>query len=138
MMVPAAPTRADDYSRTRERRVDFSRRRRRGCGRGLLGRPRRRLRRRTHRQATRRPVDYTAELTSLLLGLFGDEDKNPTPAQVDTLEASLKDHRKNYEFHRYPDAGHGFFYHDRPAAYRAEAAVDGWAKVWDFLGRHFG
>lgn len=82
------------------------------------------------------PVDYTAELSCPVLGLFGDEDKNPTPAQVDTLEAALEQHGKDYEFHRYPEAGHGFFYHDRSSAYRAEAAVDGWAKVWDFLGRH--
>lgn len=84
------------------------------------------------------PIDYTAELACPVLGLFGDEDRNPTPADVDTLEAALAQHGKTYEFHRYPDAGHGFFYHDRSAAYRAEAAVDGWAKVWDFLGRHLG
>jgi carboxymethylenebutenolidase len=81
------------------------------------------------------PVDYTADLPCPVLGLFGSEDQNPTPTQVDTLEAALREHGKDYEFHRYDGAGHGFMYHNRPAAYHAEAAVDGWAKVWDFLAR---
>ena len=82
------------------------------------------------------PVDHTPGLSGPVLGLFGDQDRDPSPDQVDALEAALQEHGKTYEFHRYPDAGHGFFYHDRPSAYRAEAAVDGWRKVWDFLGRH--
>ena len=34
-----------------------------------------------------------------------------------------------------PGAGHGFFYYDRPA-YRPEQAVDGWQKVFAFLGKY--
>lgn len=79
------------------------------------------------------PHTYTAQLDCPLLGLFGLEDKAPTPDQVDIHEAELQRLGKGYEFHRYPDAGHGFFYHDRPALYRADAASDGWAKVWAFL-----
>lgn len=82
------------------------------------------------------PIDLTPELDAPVLGLFGDQDQNPSPAQVDALEAALTEHGKEHEFHRYPEAGHGFFYHDRPQAYHAASAVDGWAKVWDFLGRH--
>ena len=81
------------------------------------------------------PIDYTADLSSPLLGLFGADDMSPTPAQVDQHEQALKDHGKDYEFHMYEGAGHGFFYHDR-GAYRQEQAVDGWNKIWDFLGRH--
>jgi carboxymethylenebutenolidase len=47
----------------------------------------------------------------------------------------LKKHGKNYEFHRYDGAGHGFFYYDRPA-YRTEQAIDAWQKVWAFLHKH--
>jgi carboxymethylenebutenolidase len=81
------------------------------------------------------PHTYTAQLDCPLLGLFGLEDRAPTPEQVDIHEEALRQAGKTYEFHRYEGAGHGFFYHDRPAAYRAEAAVDGWAKVFDFFGR---
>ena len=82
------------------------------------------------------PIDYTAGLQCPLLGLFGEDDTSPSPDQVAVHEAALKQHNKTYEFHTYPGAGHGFFYYDRPAAYRAEAAVDAWAKIWDFFGTH--
>ena len=82
------------------------------------------------------PIDYTASLSCPLLGLFGEDDRAPTPEQVAQHEAELKRLGKEFEFHMYPGAGHGFFYHDRPAAYRAEQAVDGWKKVFDFFGRH--
>ncbi len=81
------------------------------------------------------PIDYTADLACPLLGLFGEEDKFPSPEQVAIHEAQLKKHGKNYEFHMYPNAGHGFFYYDR-AAYRQEQAVDGWKKVFAFLEKY--
>jgi carboxymethylenebutenolidase len=81
-------------------------------------------------------IDYTADLSCPLLGLFGDEDQNPTPEQVEIHEAELKRLGKDYEFHMYENAGHGFFYHGSPTAYRPEQAIDGWRKVFDFFGRH--
>jgi carboxymethylenebutenolidase len=81
------------------------------------------------------PIDYTKDLSCPLLGIFGDQDRSPTPEQVDIQEAELKKHGKDYEFHMYPDAGHGFFYHDRPA-YRQAQAVDGWQKIFAFLEKH--
>ena len=82
------------------------------------------------------PVDYTADLACPLLGLFGENDQSPPVEQVAIHEAELRRLGKNYEFHIYPDAGHGFFYYQRPAMYRAEQAVDGWAKVWAFFAQH--
>lgn len=81
------------------------------------------------------PIEYVADLPCPLLGIYGNDDGRPNRDAVDTLEAALRDHGKTYEMHRYDDAGHGFFYYDRPAAYRAEQAVDGWSKIWDFLTR---
>lgn len=81
------------------------------------------------------PIDYTPDLSAPLLGIFGNEDQNPTPAQVDQHEAALRQHGKTYEFHRYDGAGHGFFYYDRPA-YRPQQAMDGWSKVFAFLERY--
>ena len=80
------------------------------------------------------PSDYTADLSAPLLGIFGNDDQSPTPDKVNIHEDQLKAAGKEYEFHRYDVAGHGFFYHDRPM-YRQEQAVDGWNKIWDFLGR---
>lgn len=81
------------------------------------------------------PIDYTKDLSCPLLGIFGEEDHSPTPAQVAQHEAALKEHGKHYEFHMYPDAGHGFFYYNRPA-YRQAQAVDGWEKIFAFLAKH--
>ena len=80
------------------------------------------------------PIDYTARLNVPLLGIFGNDDVSPSPEQVNTHEAALKAASKQYEFHRYDGAGHGFFYYDRPN-YRQEQAVDAWGKVWAFFGR---
>ena len=79
--------------------------------------------------------DRTAELRAPLLGLFGNEDAHPAPDQVDELEKLLQTHGKDYEFHRYDDAGHAFFSVDRPA-YRVAAAVDGWQRVRAFFAKH--
>jgi carboxymethylenebutenolidase len=81
------------------------------------------------------PIELTKSLSCPLLGIFGNEDRSPTPEQVDQHEAELKKYGKNYEFHRYDGAGHGFFYYDRPA-YRIEQALDGWKKVFGFLQKH--
>jgi len=81
------------------------------------------------------PLEYTKDLSCPILGIFGNEDRNPTPEQVDQHEAELKKHGKNYEFHRYEGAGHGFFYYHAPA-YRQAQAVDGWQKVFAFLEKH--
>ncbi|HEY2991121.1 MAG TPA: dienelactone hydrolase family protein [Candidatus Binatia bacterium] len=83
------------------------------------------------------PIDYTKDLSAPLLGLFGNDDKAPSPEQVNKHEEELKKHGKSYEFHRYDGAGHGFFYYDRPA-YRQEQAMDGWKKIWPFLARYLG
>ncbi|MGE0877924.1 MAG: dienelactone hydrolase family protein [Acidimicrobiia bacterium] len=84
------------------------------------------------------PIDYTESLNVPLLGLFGDLDRAPTVEQVAQHEEALKKHGKDYEFHMYEGANHGFFYYDRPPVYNAQAAVDGWVKVFDFLDRKIG
>jgi carboxymethylenebutenolidase len=81
------------------------------------------------------PIDYTAQLSCPILGLFGEEDSSPTPEQVALHEQELKKHGKDVEFHMYPDAGHGFFYYHRPN-YRQAQAVDGWQKIFAFLDKH--
>jgi carboxymethylenebutenolidase len=81
------------------------------------------------------PVDYTKDLQAPLLGLFGNDDQRPSPADVNKHEEELKKQGKKYEFHRYDGAGHGFFYYDR-GAYRQEQAMDGWSKVFAFFDAH--
>jgi carboxymethylenebutenolidase len=78
------------------------------------------------------PLDYTKDLQIPLLGLFGNDDQRPSPADVDKHEAELKRLGKKYEFHRYDGAGHGFFYYQAPL-YRQQQAMDGWSKVFAFF-----
>jgi carboxymethylenebutenolidase len=80
-------------------------------------------------------VDKTPDLSCPLLGLFGADDKYPSPSEVAELEAALKAAGKTYEFHTYEGAGHAFFSVNRPA-YRPEAAVDGWQKIFTFFGKY--
>jgi carboxymethylenebutenolidase len=82
-------------------------------------------------------VDQLPKLRCPLLGLFGNEDKTPSPEHVDELERLLREHGKTFQFHRYNDAGHGFFAVDRPS-YRVAAANDGWLQIETFYGRYLG
>ena len=54
---------------------------------------------------------------------------------MDQTEAELKRLNKVYEFHRYDNAGHGFFAVDRPS-YRQEAATAGWQEVFKWYGKY--
>ncbi|MBO0894414.1 MAG: dienelactone hydrolase family protein, partial [Acidimicrobiales bacterium] len=81
------------------------------------------------------PIDLTKDLNAPLLGLFGNDDQAPTPEQVDQHEAELKKLGKDYEFHRYDGAGHGFFYYQAPM-YRQQQAMDGWNKIFPFFEKH--
>jgi carboxymethylenebutenolidase len=75
------------------------------------------------------------QLSAPLLGLFGADDKFPSPEETAQLSAELERLGKPHEFHTYDGAGHAFFAVDRPS-YRPEAAVDGWRRVFEFFGKN--
>lgn len=82
------------------------------------------------------PIGHlTPGLRAPLLGLFGGTDQYPSPAAVAELEQLLLENGKEHELRTHPEAGHGFFAVDRPSYHQA-AAVEGWAHVLDFYGRH--
>ncbi|MCW2526087.1 MAG: carboxymethylenebutenolidase [Pseudonocardiales bacterium] len=82
-------------------------------------------------------ADQLPNLRAPLLGLFGNLDQGPSPAQVDELESILTALGKTFEFHRYDNAGHGFFATDREM-YRVAAAVDGWERIEAFFKTYLG
>ena len=79
------------------------------------------------------PLSLTANLDCALAGFFGDLDANPTPADVDKLEAALREHGKPFAFHRYPNAQHAFNDPYNPVRYDPEVSADSWPKLIAFF-----
>lgn len=81
------------------------------------------------------PLEQTANIKAPILGLFGEDDANPTTADVATIAGELDKHGKTYEFHMYPGCGHGFNC-DARADYRPESARDAWGKAMAWFDKY--
>lgn len=81
------------------------------------------------------PFDITGSIGCPVLGLFGEDDPNPNPADVAKISAELTRLGKTHEFHSYPGAGHAFMNEGRPM-YRETAAEDAWAKCLGWFDRY--
>ena len=79
--------------------------------------------------------DVAKDIRCAFLGLFGEEDKNPSPDDVRKFEALLKQHNQNVEVVIYPNAGHAF-HADYRQSYRPEAAKDGWTRCVAWFKRY--
>jgi dienelactone hydrolase len=79
------------------------------------------------------PFDQLNRLSCPVIGLFGNEDRNPSPQDANRIDAELTRLRVEHAFHRYPGAGHGFQRptKDGPAIRAAQA--DSWQKIFAFL-----
>jgi len=80
------------------------------------------------------PYDLSERIGCPVLGLFGEEDGNPNPADVAKIEAELTRLGKPHEFHSYAGAGHGFMAEGRPN-HRPEAADDAWRRCTGWFDR---
>jgi carboxymethylenebutenolidase len=80
-------------------------------------------------------IGLAPALSCPLLGLFGNDDSYPSPAQMTELGAELDRLGKPYEFYFFEGAGHAFFAVNR-LAYRPEAATAGWGHIFRFFGEH--
>ncbi len=78
------------------------------------------------------PFEQTAKISCPIIGLFGLEDKNPSPADVKKIDAELTRLGKLHEFHSYTGAGHAFMGKGR-SSYREDAAKDAWPKTLDWF-----
>jgi carboxymethylenebutenolidase len=81
------------------------------------------------------PFDLTEQIECPVLGLFGEDDPNPNPADVAKIDAEMTRLGKAHEFHSYSGAGHAFINEGRPS-YRPEAATDAWQRCLDWFGRY--
>ena len=67
------------------------------------------------------PIDLTSQIKIPVMGNFGDQDENPTPADVDTIDAKLTSEGVTHDFKMYAGAGHGFNCDDRGSYHEASA-----------------
>ena len=83
-------------------------------------------------------IDLTGEVACPVIGVFGNEDQNPSPEDVDDYEAALKGAGAEYVFHRYDGAGHAFQWEDNPERFRAAQSEDSWEKTLAFFAEKLG
>ena len=81
------------------------------------------------------PIDLSGNIKMPLMGQFGDQDGNPSPADVETIEERLRAEGVSFDFKMYEGAGHGFNCDERDS-YHAEAAEDAWARTLAFFDQH--
>ncbi|HXJ77501.1 MAG TPA: dienelactone hydrolase family protein [Candidatus Methylomirabilis sp.] len=78
--------------------------------------------------------DVAKDIKAPFLGMYGEKDQNPSPADATKFGDLLKQTNKNVEIVIYPDAGHGFFADYRPS-YNATAAADAWKRCTAFFAK---
>lgn len=83
------------------------------------------------------PLDMTEDISCPILGIFGTDDENPSPAHRAIIAAELEKWGKTYDFVSYEGAGHAFFDVDRDK-YSSASARDGWSRIIAFLEQHLG
>jgi carboxymethylenebutenolidase len=81
------------------------------------------------------PFERTAEINCPLLAHFGAEDKNPSPDDMQKLDAELSRLNKAHQFYSYENAGHAFMDHTKES-YRRHAEEASWPRTLEFLKRH--
>lgn len=79
------------------------------------------------------PFERLDGIRGPVMGFFGNDDKNPSPEDVDKISAELTRLGKTHEFHRYDGAGHAFQNFLSAERYRPEATADSWARTIAFL-----
>ena len=79
--------------------------------------------------------DVAKDIKVPLLGLYGETDKNPPPADALKLGDLVKQHNPNVEIVVYPGAGHGFFADYRPS-FNAAASADAWPRCIGWFDKH--
>ena len=79
------------------------------------------------------PSELAHQIPCPMIGIFGNDDENPSPADVDDLDAALTEAGVAHSFHRYDDAGHGFQDFTNATRYRKAATADAWDKLLAFF-----
>jgi carboxymethylenebutenolidase len=81
------------------------------------------------------PIDLTGNISCPVMGNFGGQDENPSPADVATIDQALTAAGVAHDFKTYDDAGHGFNCDER-GSYNEAAAADAFARTVAFFNEH--
>ncbi|MEQ8370842.1 MAG: dienelactone hydrolase family protein [Alphaproteobacteria bacterium] len=79
------------------------------------------------------PITLAKRIPCPVMGIFGNEDQNPSPEDVDALDEALTTAGVSHFFHRYDGAGHGFQDFTNPERFRKAQSEDSWGKIDAFL-----
>jgi carboxymethylenebutenolidase len=79
--------------------------------------------------------DLAKDIKVPFLGLFGENDKSPSPEDAKKLGELVKAQNPNIEIVIYPAAGHGFHADYRPS-YNKAAADDGWKRCTGWFEKY--
>ena len=82
------------------------------------------------------PFEKLGALRGPVIGFFGNDDENPSPADVAKIDSKLTELGIAHEFHAYDGAGHAFQNFTNQAGYRAAATEDSFAKMIAWLGKN--
>ncbi|NKB68220.1 MAG: hypothetical protein GKR89_14255 [Candidatus Latescibacteria bacterium] len=82
------------------------------------------------------PIELAGRMAGPLMGIFGNDDQGPSPADVDDYEAALRQADILCQFHRYDGAGHGFQDATNPERYRHRQSEDAWHRAVSFLDEY--
>ncbi len=84
------------------------------------------------------PIQVAGNIPCPIMGIFRDEDQNPSPEDMADLDAALTGRDVAHEFYLYYGAGHRFQDLVRPESYREEQAKDAWTKIGVFMKDNLG
>lgn len=79
------------------------------------------------------PFDRIPKIRGPVIGFFGVEDANPSPTDVDKIEAKFRVAGTVCDFHLYDGADHGFQNFTNADRYHEHAATDSWKRTLRFL-----
>jgi carboxymethylenebutenolidase len=82
------------------------------------------------------PFDRTKDINCPVIGFYGNEDTNPSPDDVNKIDAELTRLGKPHEFHRYNGAGHAFQNFLDGSRYRERPARGSWSEMLAFFAQH--
>lgn len=83
-------------------------------------------------------IDLAPAIRCPVIGFFGNEDTNPSPADVNDYDTALTRAGVAHVFHRYDGAGHAFQSFNSAERFRPEASEDAWKKALAFFAEKLG